>query len=125
VLMSAMGFVAGYQDGADGGGPCFIATAAYGTPLAGEIDTLRAVRDEYLLTNVFGTALVDAYYHASPVIADAVAKSPVLAAFVRVLLVPVILFGKAVLAMPLLTALVGLSFGAACLRMRRKARGRS
>ena len=38
---------------------CFIATAAYGTPMAEEIQILREVRDGYLLTNTAGRALVD------------------------------------------------------------------
>ncbi|HPO17181.1 MAG TPA: hypothetical protein PLI09_27345 [Candidatus Hydrogenedentes bacterium] len=125
LLIAGIGLLAGGDSGGGGGGPCFIATAAYGTPLAGGIDTLRAVRDEYLLSNAAGTAFVDAYYQVSPAIADVVAKSPVLAALVRVLLVPVIFLGKVALAMPMLTAIVGISLGAACLLIRRKARGRA
>src|SRR5213079_2020441 len=33
------------------GGACFIATAAYGTPLDGQIDTLRSVRDRFMIGN--------------------------------------------------------------------------
>lgn len=99
-LLAGLGLIAGGDSGGGGGGPCFIATAAYGTPLAGEIDTLRAVRDTFLLDNAAGSALVDTYYRLSPAIADAVAKSPVLAAAVRLALIPVIALAKLVLAMP-------------------------
>ena len=119
-----LGLAAGGDSGGGGGGPCFIATAAYGTPMAAEIDTLRDVRDSYLLTNSAGTAFVDTYYRVSPAIADVVASSPALAALVRVLLGPVIFLGKVALAMPMLTALVGLSLGAAFM-LRRRARGRA
>ncbi len=37
-------------------GGCFVATAAYGTPLASEIDPLRIWRDGMLLDNALGTA---------------------------------------------------------------------
>lgn len=94
-----IGLAAGGDSG-DSGGPCFIATAAYGTPLAADIDTLRSFRDTYMLSNPVGTAAVDAYYHVSPAIADAVAKSPALAAVVRIALVPVILAAKLALTMP-------------------------
>ena len=67
-------------------GSCFIATAAYGTPLAQEIDTLRNFRDKHLLGNPLGTAFVDTYYRLSPPIADIVSTNPVVAAFVRVLI---------------------------------------
>jgi len=87
-------------DGGGGGGPCFIATAAYGSPMADHIDALREVRDTYFLNNAVGTALVDTYYRFSPAVADVVAKSPVLAAAVRIALLPVVLLSKLVLAMP-------------------------
>jgi hypothetical protein len=78
------------QGGGGGGGGCFIATAAYGTPMAQEINTLREVRDTYLLSNSLGTAFVDAYYRISPSIADDVAAHPALATLVRAVLTPII-----------------------------------
>jgi hypothetical protein len=111
LLAALLGLAAGGSSGGGGGGPCFIATAAYGTPLDGEIDTLRAVRDEYLLNNVVGTAFVDMYYQVAPTVADSVASSPVLAAVVRVVLVPVIFLGKMALTSPALLLLVALSIG--------------
>ena len=110
--------------GGGGGGPCFIATAAYGTPMAAEIDTLRSVRDTFLLDSAVGTAFVDTYYRLSPAIADVVAQSPFLATLVRVLLVPVVFIGKMALAMPTLTALVAMSLGAAFM-LRRRGRRRA
>lgn len=73
-----------------GASPCFIATAAYDTPMADDLNTLRVARDEYLLTNPFGTAFVDFYYRLSPPLADYVARSPLIAAITRVCLVPLI-----------------------------------
>lgn len=72
------------------GGPCFIATAAYGTPMAEEIEVLREFRDQYLLTNPVGEALVDFYYQISPPIAEFLNEHPVLKPVVRVGLVPAI-----------------------------------
>jgi len=115
-----IGLAAGGDSGGGGGGPCFIATAAYGTPMAADIDTLRAVRDTYLLNSAVGTAFVDAYYHVSPAIADVVAKYPVAAATVRIVLVPVIWAAKLVMAMPAVSALLAFTAVAlATLRRRR------
>jgi len=68
--------------------PCFIATAAYGTPMAEEIQILRKFRDEYLLTNPLGQALVDFYYRVSPPIAEFITEHPSLKPIVRVGLAP-------------------------------------
>ncbi|MCH7924992.1 MAG: PKD domain-containing protein, partial [Planctomycetes bacterium] len=59
--------------GGGGGGGCFIAAAAYGTPMADDIGVLRAVRDDYLLSTPLGTLFMDMYYRISPPIADVVA----------------------------------------------------
>ena len=83
-----------------GGGNCFIATAAYGTPLADDINVLRAVRDSYMLNNAAGAAFVDTYYRLSPPVADAVATNAPLKAVVRTLLTPVVIVCSFVLAMP-------------------------
>jgi alpha-tubulin suppressor-like RCC1 family protein len=72
------------------GSGCFIATAAYGSPMAGEIETLRRFRDEYLLTNPLGQGLVNIYYRVSPPIAEFITEHPGLKSMVRVGLAPVV-----------------------------------
>jgi hypothetical protein len=71
-------------------GLCFIATAAYGTPMAKEIQVLREFRDEYLLTNPVGQAFVDFYYKVSPPIADFITDHPSLKPIVRGALLPAV-----------------------------------
>ena len=96
LLAAAALFVLQLVPGDVGGGesPCFIATAAYGTPWAADLDVLRHVRDEWLLSNALGTAFTDSYYRVSPAIADMVAARPVVAAGVRVLLMPVVFIAE-------------------------------
>jgi len=69
---------------------CFIATAAYGTPMAEEIQILREFRDEYLLTSPVGQTLVDFYYRVSPPIAEFITEHPTLKPIVRAGLVPAV-----------------------------------
>ena len=71
-------------------GFCFIATAAYGTPMAQEIQILREFRDEYLLTNPLGQALVDLYYRVSPPMAEFITEHPSLKPIVRAGLLPAV-----------------------------------
>jgi alpha-tubulin suppressor-like RCC1 family protein len=72
------------------GSGCFIATAAYGTPMAGEIEILCQFRDEYLITNPLGQALVDLYYSVSPPIAGFINEHPSLKPVVRLGLFPAV-----------------------------------
>jgi hypothetical protein len=73
-----------------GYGMCFIATAAYGTPMAKEIAILREFRDKYLMTNPVGKGLVEFYYRVSPPIAEFITEHPGLKPIVRVGLLPVV-----------------------------------
>ncbi len=63
--------------------PCFIATAAYGTPLHKDIDVLRDFRDEYMMSNLAGRAFVEIYYTLSPPIADVIRENEGLGTAVR------------------------------------------
>ena len=69
---------------------CFIATTAYGTPMAEEIEVLREFRDEYLLTNPVGKALVKFYYMVSPPIAEFITEHPSVKPIVRAGLLPAV-----------------------------------
>jgi uncharacterized protein YfcZ (UPF0381/DUF406 family) len=69
---------------------CFIATAAYGTPMAEEIQILREFRDEYLQTNPAGQALVNLYYRFSPPVARFITEYPALKPVVRTALLPAV-----------------------------------
>jgi hypothetical protein len=68
-------------------GFCFIATAAYGTETAPQLDILRDFRDQVLLKNALGSRFVATYYKLSPPIAAFIAKNDFLRAVVREVLV--------------------------------------
>lgn len=63
---------------------CFIATAAYGTPAAEEINILREFRDVVLQPNPLGVKLVSFYYETSPPIAEFISQHEALRTVVRV-----------------------------------------
>jgi hypothetical protein len=80
----------GGSGGGGGGGGCFIATAAFGSRLAPEVQVLRNFRDQYLVTNRPGRLFVAAYYRLSPPVADAIRPHPMLRAATRAVLRPMI-----------------------------------
>ncbi|MFH1777560.1 MAG: CFI-box-CTERM domain-containing protein, partial [Candidatus Omnitrophota bacterium] len=77
-------------EGGGGGGGCFIATAAYGTPLAEELGILRTLRDKHLMLNKYGRKFVKAYYTYSPPVADFISKHKPLRSIIKLCLRPLI-----------------------------------
>lgn len=75
-----------------GGGGCFIATAAFGSPLAGQIEILRRFRDQTLLRCKPGQAFVSWYNRYGPRAARYLIKHPWLKLPVRLALYPLIFF---------------------------------
>jgi hypothetical protein len=62
---------------------CFIATAAYGTDTAKQLDVLRAYRDQVLLKDPLGARLVSLYYRFSPSAANYISQHDALRTVVR------------------------------------------
>ncbi len=69
---------------------CFIATAAYGSPLAAEVVILSRFRDDILLSSKLGALFVKFYYCASPPLASFIARVDFLRAVTRRLLAPIL-----------------------------------
>jgi hypothetical protein len=70
--------------------PCFVATAAYGSPMAAELAPLRRVRDRHLMSNAVGRAFVSAYYELGPHAAAWIAEDEDRRAAARALLCPIV-----------------------------------
>jgi len=98
ISTASSGGDSGSGDG--GGGGCFIAAAAFGSPLAPEVLTLREFRDRYLLTHLPGQAIVAFYYAVSPSLADFIALHPGLRISVRLLLYPAVAISRLMLESP-------------------------
>ncbi|MFC2161678.1 CFI-box-CTERM domain-containing protein [Acidobacteriota bacterium] len=73
--------------------PCFIATAAFGSPLHPYVRTLQDFRDKYLMTSRAGRNLVNLYNKYSPHIAELITNHKVLRSAVRIWLVPIVAMG--------------------------------
>ncbi len=78
------------DDGGNGKGGCFIATAAYGSYLDPHVYILRNFRDHYLLTNYFGKKFVEFYYRNSPPVAKVIAANDFLKIATRWALTPIV-----------------------------------
>jgi len=74
--------------------PCLIASAAYGSELAPQIQTLREFRDRTVVVTFAGRQFMRVfnafYYSLSPAVAGATVASPMLAFLVRMLIRPMI-----------------------------------
>jgi len=64
--------------------------------MAEGIQILREFRDQYLLTNTVGQALVDLYYRVSPTTTDFITEHPNLKPTVRIGPVPVVVMNTAI-----------------------------
>lgn len=76
------------------GGGCLIATAAYGSEMASQIQILRELRDDKLLSTSSGSAFMTGfntlYYSFSPAIADLERQSPIFKEVVKVTITPLL-----------------------------------
>jgi hypothetical protein len=76
---------------------CFIATAAWGSPLHPYVRILRDFRDRYLMPRKIGRVLVEAYYKYSPYVAGLISKHKALKVAVRISLLPLVVFSYLIL----------------------------
>lgn len=70
---------------------CFIATAAYGSPLEPHVVALRQFRDRHLQRWALGRAFIRYYYRYSPPLAAFIAERPALRSATRAVLTPLVL----------------------------------
>ena len=69
---------------------CFIATAAYGSLLANDVEMLRRFRDTLLKHSVLGELAVETYYTFGPPVAGVVGESDLLRSTARDVLTPIV-----------------------------------
>ncbi|MBN1273824.1 MAG: hypothetical protein JXB26_16270 [Candidatus Aminicenantes bacterium] len=88
-------------------GNCFIATAAYGSPLHPHVKTMRDFRDKYLMSNKAGRAFVRLYYKYSSSLTGIISNHKLLKIGIRLYLAPLVLCGYSMLYLgPLLSTLL-------------------
>jgi len=82
------------KEPAASGGGCLIATAAYGTELAPQVQFLREIRDNTVMSTESGAAFMTGfnqlYYSFSPIIADMERENPMFQEVVRAFITPMI-----------------------------------
>ena len=78
----------------ENGGGCLIATAAYGTELAPQVQLLREIRDNTLFSTTSGTSFMTGfntvYYSFAPTVADWERESPMFKEVVKTMITPML-----------------------------------
>jgi hypothetical protein len=69
---------------------CFVATAAYGSVMANDVDLLRRFRDLALRSTALGELAIETYYTFGPALAGVVGESELLRATARDVLAPIV-----------------------------------
>jgi len=82
------------SNGSQSGGGCLIATAAFGSEMAPQVQFLREIRDNIVLQTESGTSFMTAfnqfYYSFSPTIADYERENPVFKEAVKLAITPLL-----------------------------------
>jgi hypothetical protein len=73
---------------------CFVATAAYGSLMANDVEMLRHFRDTALRSNVLGELFVESYYTFGPAVAGLVGESDDMRVTARQALAPLVAWVK-------------------------------
>ncbi len=76
------------------GGGCLIATAAFGTEMAPQVQLLREIRDNQLMNSnsglIFMTGFNQMYYSFSPIIADMERENPIFREMIKLSITPML-----------------------------------
>ena len=90
---SNRGFDDGNSSNSEGGG-CLIATATFGSEMADQVQQLRELRDNVILSKESGIAFMtgfnQVYYSFSPTVADLERENPLFKEFVKLTITPMI-----------------------------------
>ena len=82
------------EHASENGGGCLIATAAYGTQLAPNVQMLREIRNDKIMDTKSGAAFIhwfnQPYYAFSPTLADYQRENPAFNGVVRIVLTPLV-----------------------------------
>ena len=78
---------------------CFVATAAWGSALAPDVDAMRKVRDRLRSRSTMFAVATDLYYRSGPAAAEVLRRSDTARALVRRLLGPIGAASKAAVAL--------------------------
>jgi len=84
-----------FVDAENEGGGCLIATATFGSELAPQVQFLREIRDNTVLSTASGTSFMTAfnsfYYSFSPAVADLERQNPIFKETVKIAITPLLL----------------------------------